>query len=122
MTASGNQPITVRVTHHDAAVILHVAGELDMLGSPTLSEAVSDALRNRPAVLIVDLTAVRFLSSSGMSALLCAHDEAGNHTEVRVVACAPSTLRPLEVTGLITTISIHPTVQSALDVPHRSAG
>jgi anti-anti-sigma factor len=115
MTASGNVPITVRVSHHDAGVVLRVIGELDMVSAPSLTESIADALREHPAMLVVDLTAVRFIASAGMSALVGAYDQAGDRTQVRVVASHPATLRPLEVTGLLTAISVHATVQSALE-------
>ena len=47
MTASGNIPINVRVAHHGAAVVLRVAGELDMLSAPSLTESIADGLRER---------------------------------------------------------------------------
>jgi anti-anti-sigma factor len=114
MTASGNVPITVRVGHRDSTVVLHVTGELDMISAPSLSESITAALRERPPVLIMDLTAVRFIGSAGLSVLIGAYDKAGTQTRVKIVATSPATLRPLEVTGLLTEISIHPTVESAL--------
>jgi anti-anti-sigma factor len=114
MTASGNAPIAVRMSRRGSVVVLHVTGELDMLSSPSLAESITSALRERPPALIVDLSGVRFLGSAGLSVLIGAYDQAGTQTRIRVVASNPVTLRPLEVTGLLTEISIHPTVESAI--------
>jgi anti-sigma B factor antagonist len=123
MSAAGSTPVTVRAVQHDGAVVLHVAGEIDLASSPSLTASIVEGLRQRPAALIVDLTEVLFLGSSGISALIGAQDLAGDQTNVRVVASSPVTLRPLEVTGLLTAISIYPSVEAALAEPlGRSVG
>lgn len=108
---------TVSVEHHGAAVVLRVTGELDLLTTPTLAEACSRELRERPPVLVIDLTGVTFLASVGMSAIVAAHEEGGEHTKVRVVSGTRDTLRPIKVTGLDNLLSIHPTLESALTEP-----
>ena len=51
----------------DVAVVLAVAGEVDMLSAPQLAEAIHTALAASPAALIVDLTKVDFLAFAGVS-------------------------------------------------------
>ena len=106
---------TVDVEHHGDAVVLRVAGELDLLTTPTLTEACSRELRDRPPMLVIDLTGVTFLASVGMSAIVAAHEEGGDHTKVRVVSGTRDTLRPIHVTGLDSLLSIHPTLPAALE-------
>jgi anti-sigma B factor antagonist len=107
--------VTVDVEHRGRAAVLHVAGELDLLTTPTLAEACSQELRNRPAVLVIDLTGVTFLASVGMSAIVAAHEEGGEHTQVRVVGGTRDTLRPIQVTGLDNLLSVYPTLSAALE-------
>jgi anti-anti-sigma factor len=111
---AGDSLLTVRVVRQAMdVVLLHVAGELDLLTAPRLRESVARALAERPRLLILDLTDVRFLGSAGLSVLINAHENARSDTRLRVVAGAPAVLRPLDVTGLAATLSIHPTLGAA---------
>jgi anti-anti-sigma factor len=105
---------TVDVEQHGSAVVLRVAGELDLVTTPILTEASTEALRSKPPVLVIDLTAVTFLASVGMSAIVAAHDGGGDHTKVRVVGGGRDTLRPIHVTGLDNLLSVYPDLPSAL--------
>jgi len=105
---------TVDVEQHGTAVVLRVAGELDLVTTPILTEASTTALRSRPPVLVIDLTGVTFLASVGMSAIVAAHETGGDHTKVRVVGSGRDTLRPIHVTGLDNLLSVYPDLPSAL--------
>lgn len=106
--------VTVTAEQHGDAVVLRVAGELDLLTTPTFAEACSQELRKRPPVLVLDLTGVTFLASVGMSAIVTAHEQAGDHTTVRVVGGTRETLRPIRVTGLDNLLSVYPELSAAL--------
>ena len=106
---------TVDVEQHGTAVVLRVAGELDLVTTPILSEASTKALQSRPLVLVIDLTGVTFLASVGMSAIVAAHEAGGDHTKVRVVSGSRDTLRPIRVTGLDNLLSVYPDLPSALE-------
>ena len=114
--------VTVDVEHHvkphGTAAVLRVAGELDLLTTPTFAEACTQELKKRPPVLVIDLTGVTFLASVGMSAIVAAHEEGGEHTKVRVVGGTRDTLRPIHVTGLDNLLSVYPSLAEALaDIP-----
>ncbi|HEY7593532.1 MAG TPA: STAS domain-containing protein [Actinophytocola sp.] len=112
---SGNAfDVTVDVERHDTAVVLRVAGELDMLTTPKLQECITRELAAGPAVLVIDLSDVTFLASSAMAAIVSAHQEAGERSAVRIVATSRETARPLEVAGLNTYLAIFPTLEDAL--------
>jgi len=102
----------VSVQHHDV-VVLSVAGTIDVLTAPLLTQSVTAALAGRPRGLIIDLTDTVFLASAGMSALLAAHDSAPTG-HFSVVADGPSTGRPLKLVGLHLTMTIYPTLDTAL--------
>ncbi len=106
---------TVDVEHHGTTVVLHVAGELDLVTTPILSEACTSALASQPPVLVIDLTGVTFLASVGMSAIVAAHEAGGEQTKVRVVGGSRDTLRPIRVTGLDNLLSVYSDLPSALD-------
>jgi anti-sigma B factor antagonist len=57
-----------------------VAGELDLLTEPELVDAVSDALADTDAAgVVLDLTDVAFIDSSGLRALLLCRNQAHDH-------------------------------------------
>lgn len=109
-----SSPITIEVVPIDAGVILAVAGEIDLLTADELSEALAVEVARRELV-VVDLTAVEFLSSSGLAALALAHRAAveADH-ELRLVAGNRVTLRPIQITGLADEIAVFATVADAV--------
>ncbi|BBZ46539.1 STAS domain-containing protein [Mycobacterium parmense] len=98
----------------DQAVVLTVSGEVDMLTSPQLAEAIHTALAGRPAALIVDLTKVDFLASAGMTVLVTAQAEAVAPTQFAVVANGAATSRPIKLMGIDSVLALHSTLDSAL--------
>jgi anti-sigma B factor antagonist len=105
---------SVRVENQGNTVVLDVSGEVDMATAPKLEESIKAALEQRPEVLVVDLSGVGFLASAGMSVLIGGNQQAAGHTRFRLVATGTATLRPMELTGIATEFSIHPTRDHAL--------
>lgn len=99
----------------DGAVVLAVSGDVDMLSAPQLAEAIRAAAATGPAGLIVDLSKVDFLASAGMAVLAAAQSEVAPPTRFAVVANGPATSRPIKLTGLDSVLSLHSTLDSALD-------
>lgn len=104
--------IDVRVavaTEH--VVVLQVAGEIDMLTAPVLTEHVQEQFARVPAprTLVFDLTRVSFLGSAGLAVLAHAQTTASDRGDaVQVVANGRAVLRPLEVTGLDKVLDVRP--------------
>lgn len=120
MTADGNRVrpqdlLRVTAHHSGGAVVLAVAGEIDLLSAPVLGEAVTTALADAPELLVVDLSEVSFLASIGITVLLEARREAGAGTRVRVVAPEASVVnRTLSLTGLHEALAVATTREDAL--------
>ena len=93
---------TVRTERQGSVVRLCVSGELDLQREPDLLRALMAALEDRPVdLLVLDVTGLRFLDSSGLRALLACRDrtlEAGATFRL-VVAPGPVT-RLLDVAGV----------------------
>lgn len=105
--------LQITVETRGAAVVLAVAGELDMLTAGELQLAIDIALERRPQVMVVDLSKVEFMASAGMNVLLTAHEAAGS-TQLRVVATGNVTLRPLQITGLTDYLAVFASLDEAL--------
>jgi anti-anti-sigma factor len=58
------------------ASVLHVGGEVDILTASTLRDRILDELAHGSETVIVDLSEVTFVSSSGIGALLASRDAA----------------------------------------------
>jgi anti-sigma B factor antagonist len=107
-------PIAIDTASIDGGVIIAVTGEIDLLTADQLTEALATEVA-RHALVVVDLTAVRFLSSSGLAALALAHRaalEAGH--ELRLVAGNRVTLRPIQITGLAEEIAVFASLPDAV--------
>ncbi|HEY4457055.1 MAG TPA: STAS domain-containing protein [Pseudonocardiaceae bacterium] len=95
------------------AVVLTVAGEIDMTTAPALEDAVRQSLAEGPAMLVIDLSGAEFFSSAGIAVLMLAHrNESG--VALRVVATDRIVLRPLELTGLTDDLAIYDSLDTAL--------
>jgi len=108
--------LDVQRNDNDNVVVVRVGGEVDMLTTPLLGTCLTEQLRTEPAMLVVDLTRVGFLGSSGLAALVTARDEAGTRAvTLRLVSADHAVLRPLHATGLAELFDIYPDLQAALD-------
>lgn len=82
-------------------VVVAVAGELDMATTPVVEEYVHQRLGDAGQALVLDLSGVTFLGSTGINlliALRAACEAAG--AALRLVATTKVVLQPLELTDL----------------------
>jgi len=120
VTADGNRVrpqdlLRVTALHSGGAVVLAVAGEVDLLSAPVLGDGVTTALADAPELLVIDLSEVSFIASIGITVLLEARREAGTVTRVRVVAPEGGVVnRTLELTGLHEALAVATTRDEAL--------
>ncbi|MGD1237662.1 STAS domain-containing protein [Mycobacterium seoulense] len=106
------------VNRRDAgdAVILEVSGAVDIITAPSLATQIDVALSGTPAVLVIDLTGVNFLSSAGITVLVEVQRlTQDSPTSLRVAAQGSATSRTLRIVGLDEFIELYPTVDDALE-------
>jgi anti-sigma B factor antagonist len=113
---STDEPITVRLEEPlPGTAVLSVAGEVDMLSSPTLRDNIASALGDGRQRLIIELEGVEFLGTSGLAALVEARAAAAErNTELWLVCSRRQVLRPLSIAGLIDLFQIADTLPEAL--------
>jgi anti-anti-sigma factor len=99
MFASGRLQIDESLDEHE--VRLTLAGELDFASQPALLELLCRAIEQR-AVVVLDLSQVSFIDSTGLSTLLFAHNEAHRkRRELRISPqLAPAVQRMLDLSGV----------------------
>lgn len=92
---------------HGGELVARVAGTLDAAHGPEFQAALLGALRDAPERLVVDLSAVTFFGSAGVTALVWVneHPEAAGKG-VRVVATSRIVTGPLEMTGLLLRLDV----------------
>jgi anti-anti-sigma factor len=108
------EDLRIMVETRGSAVVLTVAGEVDMLTVGQLEQAISAVLDSQPQTLVVDLSKVEFLASSGMNVLLATRERAGATTRLKVVATGHATLRPLQIAGLTEYLAVFESLDAAL--------
>jgi anti-sigma B factor antagonist len=97
--------------------MVHLAGDIDLSTAPTLRAYLTSQLPTTTPcpVLVIDLTAVDFLSCAGLRVLLDAHHHATTHgTPLRLACCSHAVRRLLDLSGLHTRIQTYPTIADAL--------
>lgn len=115
-SASEDEFFSLARSWSDRTAILAVTGEIDSLTSPDLADAVRAALGDVSETVVLDLSAVSFFSSTGLSVLIeasaTAHD-AGKPLRI-VVGDSGAVLRAVEITGLDRRLDIYDSVDDAL--------
>ena len=108
-------PMDVDVERRGTTSVIRLAGEIDMLTTPTLRAKVTQELQGSPSVLVLDMLAVDFLGSSGLALLVEALDESrARQVTLRLVANSRPVSRPLQATGLTDLFETYPSVEEAL--------
>jgi anti-sigma B factor antagonist len=114
---------TVLSRPRPGTVLLSVEGEVDALTAPALETGLDDALeaaRGEVAGVVVDLSGVTFLASSGLAVLIgAAHRAEAQGGRLHLVAATRAITRPLQVTGADTLFDTHADVGSALTASAR---
>ncbi|MEU5695886.1 STAS domain-containing protein [Actinosynnema sp. NPDC020468] len=116
----------LRTTRHlvDGTSVMAVTGEVDDESAPALRHALTVAVNGDDSPsCVVDLSGVTFLNSAGLTALV----EVAWHAETRrrrlrlVVDANRLVIRPIELTGLDRSLSLHHTVaEAAAHSPQRT--
>ena len=100
---------------HDRCVVVAVAGELDLATVDEVTRVLSGVEARYPFRVVIDLSAVTFMGSTGLNLLVCAHNRLGRD-RLRIVTQHPFTLRLLRVTGLDRVLVVLPVVEDAMSV------
>lgn len=84
---SDEQPITIDTATQGETLVLAPRGDVDMNVSPVLRQALRQALQTKPPCLVVDMSGVSYMDSSGVATLVEAMKLA-RAAGTRLVLCA----------------------------------
>jgi anti-sigma B factor antagonist len=103
-----------RTTAGDVPIVA-VSGEVDVYSAPALKDNITELLQSGVTTLIVDLSGVAFLDSTGLGALVearAATSDAGG--SLPLVCSQERILKLFTITGLDGVFTIHPTIGDAV--------
>jgi anti-sigma B factor antagonist len=107
--------ISLVTRDQDGFSITEVSGEVDVHTAPDLDQRLSEVIEAGSRKLVVDLSAVDFLDSTGLGVLVKAlkevRDEAGS---VAVVATTDRITKVFRITGLDSVIGLYESVEQAV--------
>jgi anti-sigma B factor antagonist len=109
--------VELSVSKHgaDGVPVLCVSGEVDVYAAPELRDRLTELLQGGHSV-VVDLTAVGFLDSTGLGALVAARTSATEQGASLPLVCTHQRILKLfTITGLDGVFRIHDSVDGALE-------
>jgi anti-sigma B factor antagonist len=96
-------------------LVCKLKGSLDLATAPSVRAALIEAAAKGKHDIVVDLTKLEFLDSTGLGALIGAHRRALEHGgAVRLAVGEGAILRLLAITGLIGVFPTYSTLAEAL--------
>src|SRR5438309_7292427 len=108
--------LEVQARQTDAGVtVLSPSGRLDVAGAPSLKEAVTEAVKNGPQRVVIDLEGVSFVDSTGLGSVIAALKLVrSSKGDLRLAAPNQQVRVVLELTTLDRVFAYYPTVEDAL--------
>jgi len=90
------------LTNDNIIAVLQLSGEIDLATEDAMVDLIFERLERRPANLVIDLSRVEFIGSTGLGVLIRAYQEANRiRTNLRIVANTPVVVTPLRISGLV---------------------
>lgn len=103
-------------TPREGVAIIALSGEADVYTSPTIKQQIVDLLNNGTTKLIVDLTNVEYLDSTGLGVLIGGLKRARERDgDLKLICDNVRILRIFEITGLTKIFDIYRSEAEALE-------
>lgn len=99
--------LDIRVDEGDDQAVIYLDGELDPHTAPLLQEELDRLVAKGSTKIVLDMSALRFIDSSGLRVVISAHRrvrDAGGHLALR--SPSDTARRLLEITGLTDHIDV----------------
>jgi len=112
----GNAAFRLTTGEREGVPLIVASGEVDLATSPELREALAQMSHGQHRTVVLDLSGVSFLDSTGLSVLVAFHKrfrELGG--ELRIVVTDRRVTKVMELVGLDDVLVLHASVEQALD-------
>jgi anti-sigma B factor antagonist len=113
--SSRQHELTLDVTKHGEASVVAVNGDLDIYTHEQVRQLFKDGDVLAGPHVVLDLSSVGFLDSSGVGAIVVANRvAAGEGATLHLVAEEQRVLKLFALTGVDRTVPVHPSLEDAL--------
>jgi anti-sigma B factor antagonist len=116
-TGGLHEPPVAGVEDLDGAVVVRLVGELDLYNAHLVRDELFAAAKREPQRLIVELSGVTFIDSTGLGVLIESRARLANKQGFLLVAPGLETRRALEISGLDKHFVVHDSLDEALSAP-----
>ncbi|MFL6163628.1 MAG: STAS domain-containing protein [Jatrophihabitantaceae bacterium] len=100
----------------DSHEVVEVHGEVDVHSAPQLRDRLIEVIDAGNTSVVVDLSWLQFIDSTGLGALVAALNHANaNGASFRLVCKADRLLKVFRITGLDEVFEIYPTIELAIE-------
>lgn len=104
----------LEVTERDRWTVVAVAGEIDVATAPRFRERLIDLIGQGRHRIVVDMSWVEFIDSTGLGVLIGALKRIRSHEgDLRLVIDDRRVLKVFEITGLDQVFEVHPSLDAA---------
>lgn len=107
------EPPVRGISRRDGAVVIELAGELDLYNADEVRTALGEAIASGAQRVVVDLSEVEFVDSTALGVLIEARSQLGRN-DLLLAAPQFETRRTLQVSGLDRHLPVHDSVDDAL--------
>jgi anti-sigma B factor antagonist len=102
------------VEDRNGAIVVRLTGELDLYNAHLVREELMSAAAREPGRLIVELSDVSFIDSTGLGVLIEARTKLANRRAFLLAGPGLETRRALEISGLDRHFGVHDSLDAAL--------
>jgi anti-sigma B factor antagonist len=102
------------VNESDGVVVVQLTGELDLYNARAVRDELFAVAARSPDRVVVDLSAVTFIDSTGLGVLIEARTRLTNRRAFLLAAPGLETRRALEISGLDRHFVVHDSLDEAL--------
>ena len=106
----------------DELSVVDVVGEVDVFSAPELAAQLTQLFDAGRQTVVVDLTSVTFLDSTGLGTLVAARnraEEAGG--QLPIIGSGERVLKLFRITGLDEVFEIYPSIEAAVTSTTRTS-
>jgi anti-sigma B factor antagonist len=109
-------PVTA-VEDNDGAIVVRLSGELDLYNAHLVHDVLLAAAKREPERLVIELSEVTFIDSTGLGVLIEARTKLRNRGAFLLAGPGLETQRALEISGLDRHFAVHDSLGEALSAP-----
>ena len=113
-TGGLHEPPVAGVEDLDGSIVVRLVGELDLYNAHQVRDELFAAAKREPQRLIVELSGVTFIDSTGLGVLIESRARLPNKQGFLLAGPGLETRRALEISGLDMHFAVHDSLDEAL--------